>query len=92
MPHQRSSYSTYALDGALLLLALGLCYPDWFDPRLVATGGDFYCLFLPKHFFNREAWRAGILPLWNPYNYCGVPFAPALQAGCFYPFTLLSVL
>ncbi|MCX7957171.1 MAG: YfhO family protein [Endomicrobia bacterium] len=29
------------------------------------------------------------LPLWNPYNFCGIPFIANVQAQIFYPFSLI---
>jgi hypothetical protein len=36
--------------------------------------------------------RAGRLPLWNPYNYCGHPLLAANQPGAFSPYRLLDYL
>lgn len=34
--------------------------------------------------------RAGRLPLWNPYNYCGAPFIAANNTAVFSPFRLID--
>ncbi len=39
----------------------------------------------PDHWVNREAFRRGFLPLWNPYIACGTPHAANWQSACFYP-------
>jgi hypothetical protein len=36
--------------------------------------------------------RAGHIPLWNPYNYCGAPFLAANQTAVLSPFRLLDYL
>jgi len=36
-----------------------------------------------------ECLKQGILPLWNPYLFCGVPFLAAGQHSAMYPFSLL---
>jgi len=36
--------------------------------------------------------RAGRLPLWNPYGYCGAPFLAANQPGVFSPLRLLDLI
>ncbi|MCU1275109.1 MAG: hypothetical protein JWO48_2540 [Bryobacterales bacterium] len=36
--------------------------------------------------------REGILPLWDPYPYCGMPIHADFQAQLFYPFTWISIL
>ncbi|MCL4395441.1 MAG: YfhO family protein [Chloroflexi bacterium] len=37
-------------------------------------------------------WKAGQLPLWNPYAGLGVPLAANMQSGAFYPLSLLTAL
>lgn len=39
----------------------------------------------PDHWINLEAFRKGLLPLWNPYVACGTPHAANWQSACFYP-------
>ena len=36
--------------------------------------------FVWLHEYTREHLLSGSIPLWNPYNYCGMPFAANLQA------------
>lgn len=48
-------------------------------------GGDNASTLLPFYRFAAEEFRAGRLPLWNPYLYGGAPFAADLQAAVFYP-------
>jgi hypothetical protein len=52
---------------------------------------DFSTFFYPNRLLTSLAWRAGEVPLWNPYNACGVPFAAAWHAAVFYPPTLLYI-
>ena len=82
---------SYGIDGLLLLLALWIVHPMWFNMRIVSGGADLFCLFLPYHYLNREAWLAGNLPLWNPFSFMGVPLAATMQSGSWYPFTLITV-
>jgi hypothetical protein len=35
--------------------------------------------------FAAQALRAGHLPLWNPYQFSGMPYAADIQSGLFYP-------
>ena len=46
----------------------------------------------PTRHFAAESLRQGEFPLWNPYLFGGYPFVSNLQAGLFYPPTLLSYL
>ncbi len=50
---------------------------------------DTYLFYNPRQFFAAESMRQGIMPLWNPYVACGVPFQANLQSALFYPFGLL---
>ncbi len=36
--------------------------------------------------------RAGRIPLWNPYNYCGTPFLAANHTSVFYPLRVVDYL
>ncbi|HJT25555.1 MAG TPA: hypothetical protein VJ873_13355, partial [bacterium] len=39
----------------------------------------------PDHWVNLEAFRKGLLPLWDPFIACGTPHAANWQSACFYP-------
>jgi hypothetical protein len=52
---------------------------------------DGFLYYLPIHHLVAEAWRAGHLPAWNPFELSGAPLL-ANQAGAFYPFTALFLL
>ena len=43
------------------------------------------------HFWVRSVWR-GHLPLWDPYQFAGRPFAGEMQTAAFYPLRLLFAL
>lgn len=53
---------------------------------------DIQPLFLPMKHFLAESWRQGELPLWNPMLFCGTPFLSDIQAGVFYPLSLIFYL
>lgn len=42
--------------------------------------------------YTRAEWRAGRIPLWNPYQDLGIPLAAGGTAGAFYPPALVWVL
>ncbi len=50
---------------------------------------DFFRYFYPTRFFASLWIREGIIPLWNPYNSCGMPFLAALQSQVLYPFSFI---
>ena len=54
-------------------------------PTEVIATADIGFYFEWLHEYARDHFLSGRLPLWNPYNYCGTPFAANPQAGVFYP-------
>jgi hypothetical protein len=61
----------------------------YFLPELlglnVFAGIDSSRLNEPFRFFDREAFLAGHLPLWNPYYFAGFPHLAESESGLFYP-------
>src|SRR5262249_15474532 len=55
------------------------------DPSLVQ-------LLVPYHFLVANLWHGGQLPLWNPFNGCGVPLMADIQSGALSPFSFLLAL
>jgi hypothetical protein len=53
---------------------------------------DFRFWHLPHAVFIARALHDGEFPLWNPYIYCGMPFAANVQTALFYPLRALAVL
>ncbi len=45
--------------------------------------------YLPWRIYAVESVRSGLLPLWNPYAFCGTPFLANLQSTLLYPLNLL---
>ena len=81
---------------AVVLLAALLITGFWISQ--IALGGHGYPGFgdalhyyYPHYKATFGLWGQGELPLWNPYQLCGVPWLPALQIGAFYPPHLLYV-
>src|SRR6185369_15203507 len=48
------------------------------------NGDDLYVAFLPKHAYIAASVRAGRFPLWNPYEYCGLPLHGVAQGSALY--------
>ena len=48
--------------------------------------------FIPWRLYAVDCVRQGVLPLWNPYAYCGSPFIANDQSAVFYPLTGLHYL
>jgi hypothetical protein len=53
---------------------------------------DFRYYHLPLTTFIASSLRKGEFPLWDPSNYCGVPFFANINAQIFYPPTAITVL
>lgn len=72
-----------------------LCFFAYFPAIFAATrgglpfGGDAIAAFGPWHVFTREAIWRGILPLWNPHVFCGMPFMANGQSAVLYPPNLI---
>jgi hypothetical protein len=46
----------------------------------------------PVAFFHRESFWRGEVPLWNPYNTCGLPFLAQWNTMALYPFSLFYLI
>ena len=53
---------------------------------------DDYLLFFPAYEIGARWFARGVLPLWNPYALCGIPWIAALQEGFLYPPHVLYLL
>src|SRR5260370_5826303 len=89
MPARKSS----ALVPYIVLLAAVLIFfrKVLFWPGYVIPW-DFRYFHYPLAAFIADALRAGQLPLWDPYTYCGRPLFADPQAQLFYPPTLAAIL
>lgn len=56
------------------------------------AGPDIQRYFLYLHSYAQAEWSAGRAPLWNPFNYGGLPFAANPQCSVFYPPTWIYLL
>lgn len=77
---------------ALLAALVGLAYLPPLVGLFVGAWpfhDDGITLFNVWRGLGREALRSGIVPLWNPYTFCGMPLAANNQTAYFYPPNLL---
>jgi len=69
-----------------LFFGITLCY---FFPMLSSTNvfveRDLAAFFIPPRYLWVSMAKSFQLPLWNPFNYCGIPLLATLQPGVFYP-------
>ncbi|NIQ58451.1 MAG: hypothetical protein GWN71_35465, partial [Gammaproteobacteria bacterium] len=57
--------------------------------RVLSQTGDLYAYVVPMADYAFGSLREGRLPLWNPYQLCGMPFLATYVVGVFYPPHLL---
>lgn len=67
--------------GFLLLLVIA----GWRVAGYMAGWSDLASYHLPKYQYAAERLTSGSLPLWNPYEFAGIPFLATLQPGVYYP-------
>jgi hypothetical protein len=48
--------------------------------------------YLPWRIYAVDSLRSGLIPLWNPYAFCGTPFLANLQSTVLYPLNLLFLI
>lgn len=76
----------------VLLLGLTLAFWRWYvfekfvkpGPDIFTT--DLYSQFYPKFIYGSRRLASGNVPLWNPHEFCGIPFLANLTTEVFYPF------
>lgn len=96
---KQSSPAWSRFDGLVLAAFAAAAMAFWRLDVLSVTsampsfaGFDLFTEFLPRHHYAGEVLRAGRLPLWDPTQAAGLPFAATWQAGVFYPFNVLHAL
>ena len=61
-------------------------YPFLFGKTLVF--GDNYSLMVPGKIFTAQWLKQGVLPLWNPHIFSGLPWIADINQSVLYPSTL----
>jgi hypothetical protein len=82
----RRSAQWYVAAGYGALVALVVA--SWalrFAGHGTDTPLDTMLYFFPVYAATAERFAHGIVPLWNPYQLCGIPWVAPLQGGVFYP-------
>ena len=75
------------------IFTLLLAYPALSGQFLVSAFSDQYIAGFPFREFAAESLRAGNgFPLWNPYQFGGMPYVAAMHGDIFYPTFLLRML
>jgi hypothetical protein len=73
----------------VLLVAVVAFYPEVGRPGWISPGGDMTNLMLPARAWATQWLSRGVVPLWNPQTFGGVPFHGGMQAAVFYPPNLM---
>jgi Bacterial membrane protein YfhO len=61
-------------------------------PSFLFPQADQANLYYPQTVLETNAWRSGIMPLWNPYSLGGVPLLANGQSGIAYPVRIVLAL
>jgi uncharacterized membrane protein YfhO len=72
----------------LFILSI-LFFQKAIDDMRVLSGGDITNYLLYLRSFVAQTIKDGIIPLWNPYIFSGVPCAAGMQPAVFYPLNLV---
>jgi hypothetical protein len=79
--------------GVLVLATIGFYWQLFFTESWIPKGGgDLASFIYPIYAFGARWLKRGVIPLWNPHLYLGMPFAADNQSGLFYPVNLLFFL
>ncbi|MBN1580397.1 MAG: hypothetical protein JXA89_06815, partial [Anaerolineae bacterium] len=79
--------------GALVLAVIAFFWPLFFTKSWIPKGGgDLSSFIYPIYAFAARWLKRGVVPLWNPHLYMGMPFAADNQSGLFYPINLVFFL
>ncbi|MCK6555285.1 YfhO family protein, partial [Candidatus Binatia bacterium] len=60
--------------------------------ELAAPSNDLFMQIYPMSHRAFAWWRDGQIPLWNPFQYCGVPLLATVLYGIFYPLNVFYLL
>ena len=77
---------------ALLALLIIACFPQVIFGVETFYFRDYQLFGYPLAFYHREAFWRGEIPLWNPYNECGLPFLAQWNTLTLYPLSLIYLL
>src|SRR2546430_14629974 len=93
-PVTRQSVEFLTLPRFAILLAVLLLasFPDVIFGRRSFFTRDFANFGYPLAYHVRQSYRAGQIPLWNPYNFAGLPFLAQWNTLALYPLSLIYIL
>ena len=77
---------------SLLIFLLIISFPDVLIFGQSFVFRDFGLFNYPLAFYTRDSIWRGEIPLWNPYNNCGLPFVAQWNTQVFYPLSWIYIL
>ena len=80
----------YIYLGFLALVLL--FFSRFLTGELIFAFKDLSRYFYPLRYLMVAQVKSGLVPLWNPYVFCGFPLLATLQIGFFYPLTIIHYL
>ncbi len=87
-----SDWLTPGRFAALLAVLIFAAFPQVLLGLKTFVVRDYGFFAYPLAHFQRESFWSGILPLWNPYNNCGVPFLAQWNTMPLYPPALIYLI
>ena len=91
-PANPQEWFTPGRFAALLSILLFASYPDVVTGRATFFHRDFAVFGYPLAYYHRLSFWRGEIPLWNPLNYCGIPFLAQWNTMVLYPPSLFYLL
>ena len=84
-PRRSDALLAVAWVGVVLVFWFGLFVPSMQPGVFRPEAADLYGYFVPKLVYASQELAHGRLPLWNPWEYGGLPFLGAAQTAVLYP-------
>src|SRR6185503_2776920 len=91
-PAQDDDWLTAGRFAVVLGLFVFVAFPQVLIGWETFAFRDFGLFSYPNASFQRDCFWRGELPLWNPYNSCGVPFLAQWNTMSLYPPALIYLL
>ena len=91
-PAAADEWLTSGRFALLLGLLIAAAFPGVLLGSTTFIIRDFGMFSYPVAFFQRQCFWRGELPLWNPFNHCGVPFLAQWNTMALYPLSLIYLL
>ena len=91
-PEGVEQWFTPARFGLLTACLIAACFPGVIAGRDTFFFRDFAIFSYPLAAYHKECFWQGTIPLWNPYNDCGLPFLAQWNTMVLYPLSLIYLL